>query len=67
MNLALYKGAAQEEQRQGDILSACKRYSIGRHLLMKEAQAAGAIIRIGRRVIINYTILDRHFDTLSGE
>lgn len=67
MNLAAYKSDETKEQRLGDITSACKRYSLGRASLMREAQTAGAIIRIGRRIIINYTILDCYFDSLSGE
>ena len=44
----------------------CKeRWPMGRRKLQKLAEDAGAIIRIGKLVYINVTIMDRYFDEIS--
>ncbi len=51
----------------GTVESACARYGFGRNKLREVASDAGAIIKLGRSVRINFTVLDAYFDALSGE
>ncbi len=68
MNTAFYKQKkAQSEIRFGDIPTSCARYSLGRASLLREAAEANAILRIGKRVLINFNALDRYFDNLCGD
>lgn len=43
-----------------------ERYNMCWNTLLKAAQDAGAIVRYGRSVFFNATILDKYFDSLSG-
>lgn len=44
----------------------CKeRWPMDRRTLQRLAEDAGAIIRIGRLVYVNVTIMDRYFDEIS--
>lgn len=45
---------------------AMERYSMSWNTLIKAAQDAGALVRYGRSVFFNATILDKYFDSLSG-
>ncbi len=50
----------------GTVESACARYGFGRNKLREVAEDAGAVIKLGRSVRINFTIMDAYFDALSG-
>ena len=48
------------------IKQGCKeRWPMDPRTLQRLAEDAGAIIRIGRRVYVNVTIMDRYFDEIS--
>ncbi|MDO4332760.1 MAG: DUF6462 family protein [Eubacteriales bacterium] len=55
------------EQKTGTLEQAGLRYGFGRNMMRKVASEAGAIIKIGKSVRINFTILDKYMDALSGE
>lgn len=55
------------EQKSGTLEQAGMRYGFGRNSMRKIAGEAGAIIKIGKCVRVNFTILDRYIDSLSGE
>lgn len=55
------------EQKSGTLEQAGIRYGFGRNSMRKIAEDAGAIIKIGKSVRVNFTILDRYMDALSGE
>lgn len=54
------------EARTGGIDEACARYGLGKASMRKVAEDAGAIIRIGKRLLINYSKVDFYFDSISG-
>ncbi len=43
-----------------------ERYNMSWNTLLKAAQDAGALVRYGRSVFFNATIMDKYFDSLSG-
>lgn len=45
----------------------CIRWSRSRNSLMADAAKAGAIIRIGRSVLISAPIMDKYYSSLAGE
>lgn len=45
----------------------CVRWSRSRNSLMADASKAGAIIRIGRSVLISVPIMDEYYKSLAGE
>ncbi|MEZ3505336.1 MAG: hypothetical protein K1W25_18160 [Lachnospiraceae bacterium] len=55
------------EQKSGTLEQAGMRYGFGRNRMRSIAEDAGAIIKIGKSVRVNFTILDRYIDALSGE
>lgn len=55
------------EQKSGTLEQAGLRYGFGRNSIRKIAEEAGAIIRIGRCIRVNFTILDEYMDFLSRQ
>lgn len=55
------------EQKSGTLEQAGLRYGFGRNSMRRIAEDAGAIIKIGKSVRVNFTILDKYMDSLSGE
>lgn len=55
------------EVKSGRLEQACARYGLGKHSMRNVAESAGAVIRVGRSYLINYTLVDAYFDRLSGE
>lgn len=53
------------EQKTGTLEQAGLRYGFGRNSIRKIANDAGAIIKIGKSVRINFTILDQYMDEIS--
>lgn len=53
------------EMKAGRIDQACLRYNLGRDSMRKLAEDAGAIIRIGKCVLVNFTKLDTYLDSIS--
>ncbi|WP_419038414.1 DUF6462 family protein [Enterocloster bolteae] len=54
------------EQKSGTLEQAGMRYGFGRNAMRKVAEDAGAIIKIGKSVRVNFSILDRYMDSISG-
>ena len=55
------------EQKSGTLEQAGMRYGFGRNSMRKIAEDAGAIIKIGKCVRVNFSIMDKYLDALSGE
>lgn len=55
------------EQKTGTLEQTGMRYGFGRNSMRKIAEDAGAIIKIGKSVRVNFTIMDKYLDALSGE
>ncbi len=55
------------EIKTGPIGEACLRYGYGETLMRSIAKDAGAVIRIGRTMRINFTKVDAYLDSMSGE
>lgn len=51
--------------KTGGIEEACARYGLGRASMRHVAEDAGAIIRIGKRLLVNYEKVDRYMDSVS--
>jgi hypothetical protein len=49
----------------GRIDAACSRYDLGKGTMRKVAEDAGAIIRIGKIYLINFSIVDAYLDSIS--
>lgn len=58
---------AELDQKSGTLEQAGLRYGFGRNTMRKVAEDAGAIIKIGKCVRINFSIMDKYIDSLSGE
>lgn len=50
--------------RLGDRYATCERYGIGYSTLIVWARSAGAIVRFGRAVRFDWTVLDRAVDKM---
>ena len=61
------KASIDQEQKLGTLEQAGGRYGFGRNAMRRIAEEAGAIVKIGRSVRVNFTVLDRYVDELSGE
>ncbi len=55
------------EAKTGTLECAGARYGFGRNKMRTIAEDAGAIIKIGKSVRVNFTVLDKYMDSLSGE
>lgn len=55
------------EAKTGTLECAGARYGFGRNKMRAIAEDTGAIIKIGKSVRVNFTILDKYMDALSGE
>ncbi len=55
------------DMKVGTLECAGARYSFGRNKMRTIAEEAGAIIKIGKSVRVNFTILDKYMDSLSGD
>ena len=68
MNLANYrKTDANDLTRFGCVEDSMRRLSMGRSTLMTMAREAGAVVRIGKKILINYRLLDEYLDSISGD
>ena len=57
---------AEIDIRTGGIDEACARDGLGRASMRRVAEDAGAIIRIGRRLLINFARVDDYMDGMSA-
>lgn len=53
--------------KTGKLEQACLRYGVGKNTMRKIANDAGAVIRIGKCYLINFSKVDEYMDALSGE
>lgn len=59
------KGEQLAIARTGGIDEACARYGLGKTTMRHVAEEAQAVIRIGKRYLINFAKVDRYMDNLS--
>lgn len=57
--------AGKEEVRTGSIDDACSRYGLGKASMRKVAEDANAVIRIGKRYLVNFAKIDAFMDNIS--
>ena len=57
--------AERPEVKTGSLDDACVRYSLGKPSMRRVAEDANATIRIGRRVVLNFTKIDEYMDAIS--
>lgn len=57
---------SEMEQKSGTLECAGARYGFGRNKMRSIAEDAGAIIKIGKSVRVNFSIMDKYIDSLSG-
>ena len=50
----------------GSLDDACARYGFGRNKMRQIAENAGAVVKIGRCVRLNFAVLDKYFDEITG-
>lgn len=67
MNQRNLKNENFENMKSGRIDAACLRYGLGRNTMRAVASDAGAVVRIGKIYLINYSIVDSYLDSLSGQ
>ena len=67
MNNRLERNTMGVEVRTGRIDQACARYGVGRNTMRSIAEQAGAVRRIGRNYLIDFKVVDKYLDSLSGE
>lgn len=53
--------------KTGRIPEGMRRYGLGREVLKRTAEEAGAVVRIGRTFLINFEKLDEFMDKRSGK
>lgn len=53
------------EVKTGGIDEACARYGLGKQSMRKVAEDAGAVIRIGKRYLVNFVKVDRYMNSIS--
>lgn len=58
--------AGKEAVKTVGMPEACARYGLGKGSLRKVAEDANAIVRIGRRYLVNVQRLDLYMDSISG-
>ena len=49
-----------------DLPEACQRYGLGKATMRKVAEDASAVIRLGRRYLVNVAKVDLYMDAISG-
>ena len=54
-----------EGAKTGSIKEACARYGIGKDSMRRVAEDAGAVIRIGRRYLVNFAKVDMYMNSIS--
>ncbi len=53
------------DSKMGRIDQACQRYGLGRNTMRKFAAEAGAVVKIGKCCLFNFSILDDYVDHIS--
>ena len=65
MNARPKQNFAPEQMKCGRIDDGCKRYGFGRTTMRRVGEDAGAIIRLGKSVLYNFTKIDKYLDSIS--
>lgn len=65
MNTRNIGNEAKINPKTGRIDQACERYGVGRSTMRRIAEESGAVIRVGRTYLINYSKVDQYMDELS--
>lgn len=65
MNRRTVKVKEGNEVRTGGLDEACARYGLGKASMRRVAEDAGAVIRIGKRYLINFMRVDLYMDSIS--
>lgn len=55
----------ETEIRTGKLEQACMRYGLGRNTMRKVADEAGAVVRIGKCYLVNFSKVDAYMDRIS--
>lgn len=53
------------DMKTGSLDDGCARYALGRPTMRKVAEDAGAVVRIGRRYLVNFSKVDRYMDSIA--
>ena len=56
---------SDKEIKTGGIDEACTRYGLGRASMRKVAEDANAVIRIGKRYLVNFEKVDLYMNSIS--
>lgn len=54
------------DMKTGKLDQACMRYGVGRNTMRRIAEESNAVVRIGKSYLINFTVVDKFMDNLSG-
>ena len=55
----------EPELKSGKLEQACMRYGLGKNTMRKVADEAGAVIRIGKCYLVNFSKVDEYMDRMS--
>lgn len=55
----------EPDVKTGKLEQACLRYGLGKNSMRRVADEAGAVIRIGKCYLINYSKVDNYMDSIS--
>ena len=55
------------EPKSGRMEESCKRYGLGRSAMREAADKAGAVVKVGRSYLINFDVMDKYIDDLTGK
>lgn len=55
----------EPETKTGKLEQACMRYGLGRNTMRKVADEAGAVVRIGKCYLVNFSKVDAYMDKIS--
>ena len=60
MNTRNIGNEAKINPKTGRIDQACERYGVGRSTMRRIAEESGAVVRVGRTYLINYSKVDQY-------
>ena len=58
--------AGKEVVKTMGLPEACARYGLGKATMRKVAEDASAVVRLGRRYLVNVARVDQYMDSVSG-
>ncbi len=57
----------EPEIKTGKLDQACQRYNLGRNYMRQVAEDAGAVIRVGKSLLINFDKVDKYMDAMTNK